>query len=72
MLEEKMSYNIKRVAENITLSSCAPHLLANETKDGVKVVLVEYKGIKMKSSLEKTFDMYASGGSQLNRGSSHT
>ncbi len=57
MLEEKMSYNIKRVAENITLSSCAPHLLANETKDGVKVLLVEYEGTTMKSSLDLTFDI---------------
>ncbi len=57
MQEKKMSYNIKRVAESILLSSYTPHLLANETKDGVKVVLVEYKGIKMKSSLELTFDM---------------
>ena len=52
-----MSYNMKRVAENILLSSCAPHLLANETKDGVKVLSMEYELTTMKSSLEMTFDM---------------
>ena len=52
-----MSYNIKRVAENIILSSCAPRLLANETKDGVKVLSVEYELTTMKSSLEMTLDM---------------
>ncbi len=57
MREEKISYNIKRVQENIILSSFAPHLLANETKDGVKMLFVEYEGTTMKSSLEMTFDM---------------
>ena len=52
-----MSYNIKWVAENVIISSCTPHLLANETKDGVKVLLVKYKGTTTKSSLEMTFDM---------------
>ncbi len=57
MQEEKMNCNMKRVTKNILLSSCAPHLLANETKDGVNVLLVEYEGTTMKSSLEMTFDM---------------
>ncbi len=43
MRDEKMSYNIKRVSENSILSSCAPHLLANESKDGITVLLVEYE-----------------------------
>ena len=57
MQEKKMHYIIKQVAENILTSSCAPHLLANETKDGVKVLLVEYAQTTMKSSLEMTFGM---------------
>ncbi len=47
----------QKVAENILLSSCAPHLLANETKDGVNMLLVEYKQTTTKSSLEITFDL---------------
>ncbi len=46
----------KRVAENIILSSSAPHPLAND-KDGPKVLLVEYEQTTMKISLEMTFDM---------------
>ena len=56
-VRENMNYNPKRIAEIIILSSCAPHLLATETKDGVEVLLVEYDQTTMKSSLEMTFDM---------------
>ena len=47
-LQHKQAF--QRLAENIILSSCAPHLLANETKDGVKVLLVEYAQTTMKAA----------------------